>query len=111
MQTTQKTGQNSHFMAKLKLGKSTIKFQIDSGSSANIIDGSTFAIIHKENPEIQLTKSRIESVSLLLVAKHHSHCLGQFQCVLESKKRLAHATIIVVKNATSVYRVEKHLLT
>ena len=33
------------FNAKLKLGKSTIKFQIDSGSSANIIDESTFAII------------------------------------------------------------------
>ena len=86
------------FYAKLKLGKSTIKFQIDSGSSANIIDESTFAIIHKENPEIQLTKSRKRLFAF--GSKTPLPLLGQFQCVLESKKRLAHATIVVVKNAT-----------
>ena len=33
------------FYTKLKLGKSTVKFQIDRGSSGNVIDESTFAII------------------------------------------------------------------
>ncbi|XP_028416349.1 uncharacterized protein LOC114540276 [Dendronephthya gigantea] len=44
------------FHTKLKLGKSTIRFQIDSGSSANIIDEHTFSTIQKENPSIKLKK-------------------------------------------------------
>jgi hypothetical protein len=75
-----------------------IKFQIDSGSTANIIDEFTFSNIQKENPSIQLTKSKKRLFAFGAVTP--LQLLGQFHCVLESKKRLAYATIIVVKNAT-----------
>ena len=54
--TNTKEQNKQSYYAKVKLGKSTIKFQIDSGSTANIIDEFTFANIQKENPSIQLTK-------------------------------------------------------
>ena len=72
------------FKANLKIGKSTIPFQIDGGSSVNIIDETTFQRIKKNNPNIDLRKSRKRlfgfgsQTSLPLV--------GQFECVLESKK-------------------------
>ena len=44
------------FNANLKIGKSTIPFQIDSGSSVNIIDETTFQRIKKNNPNIVLRK-------------------------------------------------------
>ena len=40
------------FYTKIQIGKSTINFQIDSGSSAKIIDKSTFATIQKDSPSI-----------------------------------------------------------
>jgi hypothetical protein len=54
--TNTKEQNKQSYYAKVKLGKSTIKFQIDSGSTANIIDEFTFANIQKEYPSIQLTK-------------------------------------------------------
>ena len=86
--TNTKKQSKQSFYTKLKLGKS---------SSANIIDESTFSIIQKENPSIQQTRSRIR---LFAFGRTKSlPLIGQFQCLLESKKRFAYGTIIVVKNA------------
>ncbi|CAB4000900.1 Uncharacterized protein K02A2.6, partial [Paramuricea clavata] len=98
--TNTKEQNKQSYYAKVKPGKSTIKFQIDSGSTANIIDEVTFANIQKENPSIQLTKSKKRLFAFGAVTPLQLLANGQFHCVLESKKRLAYATIIVVKNAT-----------
>ena len=86
------------FNANLKIGKSTIPFQIDRGSSVNIIDETTFQRIKKNNPNIVLRKSRkrlfgFGSQTPLPLA-------GQLECVLESKKRITSARIVVVKGTT-----------
>lgn len=86
------------FHAKLKLGNTYVRFQIDSGSSANIIDEDTFMTIQQQNPSIRLKKSKqrlfaFGSTTPLPV-------VGQFECVLESKKRFTSAKIIVVRKAT-----------
>ena len=62
------------------------------------MDESTFAIIQKENPSIQLSRSRKRLFAF--GSRKPLPLIGQFQCLLESKKRFAYATIIVVKNAT-----------
>lgn len=49
---------NTNFRANVSLGKSTVKFLIDCGSSENIIDAPTFIKVLKQNPEIQLRKSK-----------------------------------------------------
>ena len=90
--------QQPSFNTKLKLGNSHVRFQIDSGSSANIIDENTFKTIKQQNPSICLKKSKkrlfaFGSTTPLPV-------LGQFECVLESKKRFTTAKIIVVQKAT-----------
>lgn len=103
--TSTKKQNKQSFYIKIKIGKSTIQFQIDSGSSANIIDESTFATIQKKNPSIQLTRSRKRLFAF--GSAKPLPLIGQFQCLLESKKRLAYATIIVVKNATGCLLSEK----
>ena len=87
----------SSFNTKLKLGNSHVRFQIDSGSSANIIDENTFNTIKQQNPGMCLKKSKkrlyaFGSTIPLPVS-------GQFECVLESKKRFTTATIVVVQQA------------
>ena len=72
------------FQTKLKLGNSRVTFQIDSGSTANIIDECTFMTVKEQNPNICLQKSKKRlfaygSTTPLPV-------LGQSQCVLESKQ-------------------------
>lgn len=89
------------FHTKLKLGNSQIRFQIDSGSSANIIDKNTFMTIKQQNPNICLKESKkrlfaFGSTTPLPI-------LGQFECALESKKRFTTANIIVVRKATGIW--------
>ena len=86
------------FNANLKIGKSTIPFQIDSGSSVNIIDETTFQCIKKNNPNIVLRKSRKRLFGF--GSQTRLPLVGQFECVLESKKRITSAKIVVVKGTT-----------
>ena len=86
------------FNANLKIGKSTIPFQIDSGSSVNIIDETTFQRIKKNNPNIVLRKSRKRLFGF--GSQTRLPLVGQFECVLESKKRITSAKIVVVKGTT-----------
>ena len=86
------------FNANLKIGKSTIPFQIDSGSSVNIIDETTFQRIKKNNPNIVLRKSRKQLFEF--GSQTPLTLVGQFECVLESKKRITSAKIVVVKGTT-----------
>ena len=69
------------FNANLKIGKSTIPFQIDSGSSVNIIDETTFQRIKKNNPKIVLRKSRKRLFGF--GSQTPLPLVGQFECVLE----------------------------
>ena len=68
------------FNANLKIGKSTIPFQIDSGLSVNIIDETTFQRI-KNNPNIVLRKSRKRLFGF--GSQTPLPLVGQFECVLE----------------------------
>ena len=86
------------FHANLKLGKSTIRFQIDSGSTVNIIDENTFQAIKKQNPDIILRKTRKRLFGF--GSKAPLPVLGQIECLLESKQRITSATIVVVKGTT-----------
>ena len=79
------------------MGNSHARFQTDSGSSAKIIDENTFNTIKQLNPSVCLKKSKkrlyaFGSTTPLPV-------LGQFECVLESKKRFTTDTILVVQKA------------
>ena len=69
------------FNANLKIGKSTIPFQIDRGSSVNIIDETTFQRIKKNNPNIVLRKSRKRLFGF--GSQTPLPLVGQFECVLE----------------------------
>ena len=87
----------SSFNTKLKLGNSHVRFQIDSGSSANIIHENTFNTIKQQNPGICLKKSKKRLYAFGNTTP--LPVLGQFECVLESKKRFTTATIVVVQQA------------
>ena len=69
------------FNANLKIGNSTIPFQIDSGSSVKIIDETTFQRIKKNNPNIVLRKSR--KLLFGFGSQTPLPLVGQFECVLE----------------------------
>ena len=69
------------FNANLKIGKSTIPFQSDSGSSVNIIDETTFQRIKRNNPNIVLRKSRKRLFGF--GSQTPLPLVGQFECVLE----------------------------
>ena len=99
VQTQPNTGKKQRsFIANLKIGKSIIPFQIDSGSSVNIIDETTFQRIKKSNPNIVLRKSRKRLFGF--GGQTPLPLVGQFESVLESKKRITSAKIVVVKGTT-----------
>jgi hypothetical protein len=89
---------NTNFRANVSLGKSTVKFLIDSGSSENIIDAPTFTKVLKQNPKFQLRKSKKRLFAF------GSSCplsvMGEFDTALESPTKITPGTIVVMKNAT-----------
>ena len=70
---------------------------IDSGSSSNIIDESTFKRVQKKSLNIQLQKSKKRLFAF--GSPTPLSVLGEFDFALESSSKITAATIIVVKNA------------
>ena len=87
----------TNFHANVSLGKSNVTFLIDSGSSSNIIDESTFKRVQKKNSNIQLTRSK--RCLFAFGSPTPLSVIGEFDIALESSTKITVATIIVVKNA------------
>ena len=89
---------NTNFRANVSLGKSTVKYLIDSGSSEHIIDAPTFIKVLKQNPEIQLRKSKKRLFAF--GSSTPLPVMGEFDTALESPTKITPGTIVVMKNAT-----------
>ena len=87
------------FNANLKIGKSTIPFQIDSSSSVNIIDETTFQRI-KRTIQTLFCENQENSYSSLAVRRPYPWW-DSLNAYLNKKKRITSAKIVVVKGATS----------
>ncbi len=69
----------AHFQKLLKIGNSEVTFQIDTGSTANIIHESSDKHLASENPTFTLVKSK--NVSLVLVALRPYKPLDNFNAL------------------------------
>ena len=67
---------------------------IDTGASINIIDENTFAHISKSTPmSLKQTRTKL----FAYVSTEQLPVIGQFEVMLETKKRITASTIHVLK--------------
>ena len=92
------TKEKQSFHKNVKIGNSSVRFQIDIGSTANIMDCSTYETLAKENPQLKLSKS---STRLFAYGSPRPLSIkGQFECVMETRSKITTAKIIVVERTT-----------
>ena len=84
-----------NFQKTLRVGNSEIPFQIDTGSTANIINETSYKHLVDENPTITLAKSKKRLFGF--ASSTPLQVLGQFQCTLESSHKITTAKVFVVK--------------
>ena len=78
----------------VKVSNVKVKMIIDTGASINIIDEKTFAHISKSTP-IWLKRTRTKLFAY--GSTEQLPVIGQFEAILETKKRITVSTIHVVK--------------
>jgi hypothetical protein len=96
--TLETPADKENFQKTLRVGNSEIPFQIDTGSTANIINETSYKHLVDGNPTITLAKSKKRLFGF--ASSTPLQVLGQFQCTLESSHKITTAKVFVVKNAT-----------
>ena len=97
--TISPTKTKHNFYTHIKVGEATVLFHIDSGSTENIIDETTYEHMLKKNPDIKLRPSKRRLFAYATPSP--LSVLGEFESTVESKDRITFARIIVVKDGSA----------